>query len=107
MTNFMQMMQKAGQVKQKMQEMQARVQQTDIGGEAGGGLVTCVINGRFEVKKLKVSPSIIKAEEAEMMEDLIVAALNDARNKAEKLMADETGKIMRDMGLPPNLGLPF
>jgi DNA-binding YbaB/EbfC family protein len=103
----MQMMSKAKDVKQKMQEMQLRVQQTEIGGEAGGGLVRCRIDGRFEVKSLKIDPSIIKAEEAEVMEDLIVAALNDARNKAEKLMADETEKIMRDMGLPPGLGLPF
>lgn len=103
----MQMMQKAGQVKQKMQEMQERVQQTDISGESGGGLVKCRINGRFEVMGLKVDASLIRPAEAEVMEDLIVAALNDARGKAEKLMSEETEKIMRDMGLPPGLGLPF
>lgn len=107
MANFVQMMQKAGQVKSKMEDMQNRVRQMDITGEAGRGLVTCVINGRFEVKKVKIDPSVIKAEEADVLEDLVVAALNDARVRVEKLLSDETEKIMKDMGLPPGLGLPF
>ncbi len=107
MTNFVQMMQKAQVVKQKMQEMQARVQQMEILGEAGSGKVKCRINGRFEVKGLKVDPSIVNSSDVEIMEDLIIAALNDARNKAEKVMTDETDKVMREAGLPPGLGLPF
>ena len=107
MANFMQMMQKASQMKEKMQEMQVRVQQMELTGAAAGGRVTCRVNGRYEIKALKIDPSFINPTEAEVMEDLIVAALNDARAKAEKLMADETKKMMSEMGLPPGLDLPF
>ena len=107
MANFLQMMQKAQTFKSKMQEMQARVQDIELTGTAGGDLVTCRVNGRFEVRSLKISPSIIKAGDAEIMEDMIIAALNDARTKAEQLMADETRKVMQDAGLPPGLDLPF
>lgn len=107
MANMMQMMAKAQQFKGKMQELQQRVQDTDIDGSAGNGLVKCRVNGKFELKMLKIDSSIIKADDAEMMEDLVIAAVNDARARAEKLMSDETAKLMKDMGLPPNLGLPF
>ena len=107
MTNIVQMMQKASQMKERMQEMQERVQKIELTGEAGGGLVTCRVTGRFEIKAVKIDPSLIKPEEAEMMEDMIVVAINDARRKTEKLMEDETGKIMTDMGLPPGLDLPL
>jgi DNA-binding YbaB/EbfC family protein len=107
MTNIAQMMQKAQKFKQQMQEMQERVQQMEIDGTAGAGLVKCRVNGKFELKMLKIDPSIIKAEEAEVMEDLIIAAVNDARLKAERTMAEETQKVMKDMGLPPGLDLPF
>jgi nucleoid-associated protein EbfC len=106
MANIMQMMQKASQMKQKMQDMQARVQDMDVTGEAGSGLVKCVANGKFELKSLKVDPSLINPAEAEVMEDMIVAAVNDARKKAEKLLSDETAKIMNELGLPAG-ALPF
>jgi hypothetical protein len=107
MANMMQMMQKAQKFKQQMEEMQARVQLMELDGSAGGGLVTCKVTGKFEMRSIKIDPSLIKADEAEVLEDLIVAAVNDARLKAEKTMADETEKLMRDMGLPPGMGLPF
>ena len=107
MTNFAQMMQKAQKFKQEMQTMQERVGAMDITGQAGNGLVTCVVSGRYELKKLKIDPSVIKAEDAEVLEDLIVAAVNDARVKAEKVMSNETEKLMSSMGLPPGMGLPF
>jgi DNA-binding YbaB/EbfC family protein len=107
MANMMQMMQKAQKFKQQMEEMQARVQLMELNGSAGGGLVTCKVTGKFEMRSIKIDPSLIKADEADVLEDLIVAAVNDARLKAEKTMADETEKLMRDMGLPPGMGLPF
>jgi len=107
MANMMQMMQKAQKFKQQMEEMQARVQLMELDGSAGGGLVTCKVTGKFEMRSIKIDPSLIKADEADVLEDLIVAAVNDARLKAEKTMADETEKLMRDMGLPPGMGLPF
>lgn len=107
MANIMQMMQKAQKFKQQMADMQARVQQMNIDGAAGGGVVSCVVSGKFELKSIKIAPDLLKAEEVDVLEDLVVAAVNDARVKAEKLMADETQKLMKDMGLPPGLDLPF
>lgn len=107
MANFVQMMQKAGQMKQKMQDMQARVQQMELPGDAGQGLVTCTVNGRFELKSIKIAPSLLNPSEADVLEDLVVLAVNDARGRVEKLMSDETAKIMQELGLPANMGLPF
>ena|SRR6218665_1662366 len=107
MANIMQMMQKAQKFKQQMEVMQARVQQMDLDGNAGGGMVTCKVSGKFELKSIKIHPSLLNAEEVDVLEDLVIAAVNDARLKAEKTMADETEKLMRDMGLPPGMGLPF
>ncbi|MBI3440861.1 MAG: YbaB/EbfC family nucleoid-associated protein [Proteobacteria bacterium] len=107
MTNIVQMMQKASQMKQKMREMQTRAGQLEVTGEAGTGMVTCRISGCFELKTIKIDPALIKPQEAQVMEDMIVAAVNDARRKAEQLMGDETKKIMTDLGLPAGLDLPF
>lgn len=107
MTNFAQMMQKAQKFKQEMQNLQERVQNMELSGEAGGGLVKCTVTGRHELRALKIDPSIIKAEEADVMEDLIIAAVNDARAKAERVMGEETQRLMSDMGLPSNMELPF
>lgn len=107
MANIMQMMQKASKFKSRMAELQEKVGSTDISGQSGNGLVTCIMSGKFELKKLKVSPTIISPGDAEMMEDLIVIAINDARQKAEKLMSDETRKLMQELGLPANMDLPF
>ncbi len=107
MTNIIQMMQKAKKFKQEMQELQERVQKMEVTGQAGNGLVTCVLTGRHEMKALKIDPSVIKAEEADVLEDLVMAAVNDARAKADKEMNEQTQKLVSDMGLPPNMDLPF
>ncbi len=107
MANIMQMMQKASQMKTAMQEMQNRVKQTEMPGTAGGGMVTCTVTGAFELKNLKLDPSVVNPQDIGMLEDLIVAAVNDARRKAEKMLSDETKKIMADAGLPAGLDLPF
>jgi DNA-binding YbaB/EbfC family protein len=103
MANFLQMAQKAAQLKSRMQDLQERIGEAEITGAAGNGLVTCVIDGKFALKKLKVDPSL----SGEIMEDLVIAAVANAREKAEQLVADETKKLMDDLGLPPGLGLPF
>jgi len=65
------------------------------------------MTGRHELKALKIDPSLVKSGEVDILEDLIVAAVNDARAKAEKVMTEQTQKLMSDMGLPPNMELPF
>ena len=106
MANFMQMMQKAQLVKKKMEDIQARAAEMTVSGEAGD-LVTCTINGKFEVQSIKIAKDAVNPSETDVLEDLIVAALRDARQKAEKMIGTETEKMMKDLGLPPGMSLPF
>lgn len=106
MANIMQMMAKAQQMKSKMQEMQERAGQMELVGEAGAGAVSVHMNGKFDVTRLTISPQTA-AGDVELLEDLVLAAIRDARVKAEAHMASETEKIMRDLGLPAGMGLPF
>lgn len=106
MANMIQMMQKASQMRQKMQELQTRMHMTEITGESGSGLVRCATNGKFELKSLKIDKSLLNPAEGSLLEDLIVAAVNDARRKAEDMMRHETQKMMEDLGLPKDFDLP-
>jgi len=105
--NMMKMMQKAGQMKSKMQEMQESVRQMEVEGESGNGLVKCKISGRFELKNISIDKSIINPEESDVLEDMIIAAMNNAHIKAENIVSEETQKIMSDLGLPAGFELPF
>ncbi len=109
--NIQKMMQQAQEMQGKMEEMQGKLALLEVTGTSGGGLVTVTITCKGLVKGLKVDPTIIDPEEKEVMEDLIVAALNDARSKADVKMAEETQKAMAEIGLPPGMldgsGLPF
>ena len=107
MTNLAQMMQKAQMMKDKMAEMQQKAMSREITGEAGAGMVNITMNGRGEVRSLKLEPGIVNPDDVEVLEDLIVAAINDARKKAEQVIAEETAKIMEELGLPPDLDLQF
>lgn len=107
MANIMQMMQKASQMKAAMQDMQVRVKQMELSGTAGGGAVSCTLTGGFELRSLKIDPSVVNPQDVSMLEDLIIVAVNDARRKAEQALSEETRKIMADAGLPAGLDLPF
>jgi DNA-binding YbaB/EbfC family protein len=107
MMNIQKMMKQAQDMQGKMQEVQERVGEMSAEGSAGGGLVKVVMSCKGMVQSLNVDSSLIKEDEAEIMEDLIVAALNDARVKSDTIMAEETQKAMQEMGLPPGLELPF
>ena len=101
MNNFNDMMKKAQEMQKKMQEIQESLANLEVEGTAGGGMVKIIMNCKNEVKKIELDPSIIKEEEKQMMEDLIVAALNDAKNKAEEKSKEEMAKLTGDLGLPP------
>ena len=107
MNNFNDMMKKAGEMQKKMQEIQESLASLEVEGTAGGGMVKIVMNCKNEVKKIELDPSIIKQEEKQMMEDLIVAALNDAKTKAEEKSKEEMAKLTGDLGLPPGMKMPF
>jgi nucleoid-associated protein EbfC len=104
MADFLGMMKQAAQLQSKMQEMQAELGNVEVEGTSGGGLVAVRMTAKMEVKGIKIDPSLIKPEEAEILEDLLVTAHNDARRKAEVAMQDKMQAITGKLGLPPGFG---
>jgi DNA-binding YbaB/EbfC family protein len=105
MADFMGMMKQAAQLQSKMQEMQAELDQIEVEGTAGGGMVTVRMTAKSELKGVKVDDSLMKAEEKEILEDLLVAAHADARRKAETLLQDKMKTLTGGLSLPPGLKL--
>ncbi len=105
--DLMGMMKQAKELQEKMQSLQEAVAAMEVEGTAGGGLVLVVMTGKSEMKRLKIDPSLLKPEEAEILEDLIVAASNDARAKAEQVLADKMREMTGGLQLPPGMSLPF
>ena len=105
--NFNDMMKKAQEMQKKMQEMQESLSNIEVEGTSGGGMVKIIMNCKNEVKKIDIDPSIIKRDEKEVMEDLITAALNDAKSKAEEKSQEEMKKLTGGLGLPPGMKMPF
>ena len=107
MNNMSQIMKQAKAMQEKMAEMQKKIEETEIEGSSGGGAVKSVMNGKHEVKNLFIDPSIVNSDEKEVLEDLIIAALNDVNKKIAENTNDQLGSISGGMGLPPGLKLPF
>jgi DNA-binding YbaB/EbfC family protein len=107
MKNIGQMMKQAQQMQAKMAEMQARLAELEVTGGAGAGLVEITLNGKGEMRRIKLQKAVVDPEEVEVLEDLILAAFNDAKGKVEAQMADETNKLMGGLKLPPGMKLPF
>jgi DNA-binding YbaB/EbfC family protein len=105
--DLMKMMKQAQEIQGRMQKMQEELAELEVEGRSGGGLVTVKLNGKLEARALKIDPSLIKAEEAEMLEDLIVAAFQDAKTKAEAAVQVKMQEITGGLSLPPGLKLPF
>ena len=107
MNNFNDMMKKAQEMQKKMQEMQESLSSLEVEGTSGGGMVKVVMNCKNEIKKIDIDQSIINKDEKEVMEDLVVAALNDAKTKAEEKSQEEMKKLTGGLGLPPGMKMPF
>ena len=105
--NIQQMMQKAQVMQKKMEELQEQMGHIEVNGTAGAGMVKVVMTCKGIMRKIEIDPSLVKSEDKDILEDLIKAAVNDARSKADEKMADETQKAMGSMGLPAGLKLPF
>jgi DNA-binding YbaB/EbfC family protein len=105
--NIGQMMKQVQDMQAKMADMQSRLGDSEVTGQSGGGMVVVTMNGKGEMRRIKIDPKLINAAEVEMLEDLIVAATNDAKQKAEKAIADETEKMMGGLKLPPGVKLPI
>lgn len=107
MKNINQMMKQAQQLQQKMADMQERLAQVEMDGAAGGGLVKVTVSGKGEMKRVSLDPSIVDPKDVEVLEDLIIAAFNDAKSKVETHMAEEMAKVTGGMNLPAGMKLPF
>jgi len=107
MKNLGQMMKQAQEMQAKMAELQARMEHVELTGTAGAGLVSITLNGKGEMRRVSIDPSLAKPDEVEVLQDLIAAAANDARAKVEARMQEETRQLMGGLALPPGLNLPF
>jgi hypothetical protein len=107
MNNLGQMLKQAREMQVRMQEMQAALGEVEVVGNAGAGMITVTLNGRGEMRGIRIDESLVDAGEKEMLEDLIVAAVNDARGKVDVLIKEKTAEIMGGMQLPPGMSLPM
>jgi len=107
MKNLSQMMKQAQQMQERMAELQARLDQVEVAGQSGGGMVQVTLTGKGELRKLKIDKSLVDPAETEVLEDLIVAAFNDAKARVESHVAEEMGKLTGGLKLPPGMKLPF
>ena len=105
MTDFLGMMKQAAQLQTKLQELQAELDRIDVEGTAGGGLVAVTLTAKGDLKRVRIDDSLIKPEEKEILEDLMVAAHADARRKAETLMQEKMMGLTGGLPLPPGLKL--
>ena len=105
MADFLGMMKQAAQLQSKMQEMQAELDRIEVEGASGGGMVTVTLSAKGDLKGVKIDDSLMKPEEKEILEDLLVAAHADARRKAEEVMQDKMKGLTGGMSLPPGLKL--
>ena len=106
MKNLGNMLKEAQKLQSRMAEMQAKLADTEIAGAAGAGLVNVTLNGKGEMRAIKIDPSLAEPGEIEVLEDLIVAAFNDAKTRLEAHLQEEMGKLTGGMNLPPGLKLP-
>jgi len=103
--DLMKMMKQAQEIQGRVQKMQEELAGLEVEGQSGAGLVKVRVNGKFDARALKIDPSLIKPEEAEMLEDLIVAAFQDAKAKAEAAMQAKMREVTGGLPLPPGLKL--
>jgi DNA-binding YbaB/EbfC family protein len=107
MKNLGNLMKQASQMQSKMAEMQEKLQEMEVSGAAGGGMLRVTLNGKFEVKKVQIDKALANPEDVEVLEDLMVAAFNDAKVKVEAAMQEEMSKLTGGLNLPPGFKLPF
>jgi DNA-binding YbaB/EbfC family protein len=104
--NMNQMMKQAKKMQEQMQATQEKLATTEYQGQSGGKLVSLTINGQGKLLKITIDPSLLQVEEGEILEDLIIAAFNDAKKKSEEDAEGSMGDVS-SLGLPPGMKLPF
>jgi DNA-binding YbaB/EbfC family protein len=107
MKDIMGMMKAAGEMKGKMEAMQAELANLVVEGRSGGGMVVVQLSGKGEMKGLKIDPGLFKEDDVEVLEDLIIAAHNDAKAKSEAEMQERMKEVTAGLPIPPGMSLPF
>ena len=103
--DLMKMMKQAQEIQGRMQKMQEDLAGLEVEGQSGAGLVKVTVNGKFEARAIKIDPSLIKPDEREILEDLILAAFQDAKSKAETAVQAKMQELTGGLQLPPGLKL--
>jgi nucleoid-associated protein EbfC len=107
MKDLLGLMGKAKEMQAKFQAMQEEIATLEASGQSGGGLVKVTLSGKFDMKKLEIDPSLFKEDDVEVLEDLILAAHNDAKVKVEEVMQQKTQALTAGLPIPPGMKLPF
>jgi hypothetical protein len=107
MKNIGQIMKQAQQMQTKMAELQEQLAGLEVSGSAGGGMVQVTMTGKGELRGVKIDPSLANPDDVEVLEDLIMAAANDAKSKVEARVQEEMQKLTGGLQLPPGMQLPF
>jgi nucleoid-associated protein EbfC len=107
MKNLSDMMKQVQSMQSRMADVQAKLEGLSVTGQSGGGMVKVVMTGKSVVTDIDIDVSLLKPDEKDIVEDLLVAALNDAKVKAEALMAEEMQALTGGLSLPPGFKLPF
>ena len=107
MRDIMGLMSKAKEMQEKMQAMQAEIEAMTADGTAGGGMVTVTLNGKGAMPAIKIDPSVFSEDDAEILEDLVIAAHSDAKAKIERRVQEKTQEVTAGLPLPPGMKLPF
>ena len=103
--NLMGMMKQVGEMQARMQQMQEELAALEIEGQSGGGLVKVTLSGKGDLKKVHIDPSLVKPDEAEILEDLVVAAAQDAKGKLDSLLQAKMQDMAGGLPLPPGMKL--
>ena len=107
MKDIMGMMKAASEMKGKMEAMQAELAELVVEGRSGGGMVTVSLSGKGDMRGIKIDPTLLKPEDAEVVEDLILAAFTDAKAKSEAEMQRKMAEVTAGLPIPPGMKLPF
>jgi len=107
MKNLGQMMKQVQDMQTRMAEMQDKLAELEIEGGAGGGMVKATLSGKGVLRGIKIDPSLVNPAEVDVLEDLILAAVNDAKTKVDAEVQARMGKLTGGLGLPPGFKLPF
>lgn len=105
MKDLMGMMKQVRDMQARMQQMQEELEGLEVGGQSGGGLVAVTLNGKGDMKRVRIDPSLMKPDEAEIVEDLIIAAVQDAKSKVEATVQEKMQSVTGGLPIPPGMKL--